>query len=224
MNAFAPRLEILPAAQRRLWPALAEVPPHFVLYGGTALALRLGHRQSLDFDFFSTAGFGPDELRRKLAFAANAEVLQLAANTLTFRTAGADGVKVSFFGGLRLKQIDPPARCADNGIRVAGTRDLLATKLNTLVQRAEAKDYLDVHALLGSGLSLAAGLACARAAFPGGEFNATLPLKALTYFEDGDLPTLPADVKRALIAAACAVKDIPPSPPATTPLGAEAAA
>jgi len=50
---FAPRLNILPPAQRSLWPHLVQVPGHFVLYGGTAIALRLGHRQSIDFDFFS---------------------------------------------------------------------------------------------------------------------------------------------------------------------------
>ena len=37
---FRPRLDLLPAAQRRLWPALAEVPEPFVLHGGTALAHR----------------------------------------------------------------------------------------------------------------------------------------------------------------------------------------
>ena len=48
---FRPRLDVLPAAQRRLWPALADVPDTFVLYGGTALALRLAHHASVDFDF-----------------------------------------------------------------------------------------------------------------------------------------------------------------------------
>lgn len=51
--AFDPRLDILPAAQHRLWPELAKTPDHFTLYGGTAVALRLAHRQSADFDFFS---------------------------------------------------------------------------------------------------------------------------------------------------------------------------
>ena len=51
---FNPCFEILPSAQKNLWPELAGVPPHFVLYGGTALALRLGHRVSVDFDFFSS--------------------------------------------------------------------------------------------------------------------------------------------------------------------------
>ncbi|MEG2185298.1 MAG: nucleotidyl transferase AbiEii/AbiGii toxin family protein, partial [Cloacibacillus sp.] len=51
---FQPKVEILPAAQRELWPLLSEVPQDFVLYGGTAVALWFGHRTSVDFDFFST--------------------------------------------------------------------------------------------------------------------------------------------------------------------------
>lgn len=220
MNQFTPRLEILPPAQRRLWPALSEVPAHFVLYGGTALALRLGHRTSEDFDFFSAAGFRPDELRRQLGFAERAEVTQATTNTLTFRTAGPDGVKCSFFGGLRLRQLEPPDRALDNGIRVASLRDLLAVKLNALVQRAEAKDYRDVHALLRAGFSLAEGLAWARAVH-GQEFNPSLPLKALTYFEDGDLPALPAEIKRDLVEAVRAVTEVPDLPLRVSPLGAE---
>lgn len=50
---FASRLDILPPPQRALWSELEAVPRSFVLYGGTALALRLGHRASVDFDFFS---------------------------------------------------------------------------------------------------------------------------------------------------------------------------
>ena len=51
-TGFIPRLDILPEPQRRLWDELATVPAEFVLYGGTAIALHLGHRQSEDFDFF----------------------------------------------------------------------------------------------------------------------------------------------------------------------------
>jgi hypothetical protein len=40
---FTPRVDVLPASQRRLWEELGATPPHFVLYGGTAIALRLGH-------------------------------------------------------------------------------------------------------------------------------------------------------------------------------------
>ena len=57
---FNPKLEILPPAQRRLWDELRQTPQEFVLYGGTALALRLAHRHSEDFDFFSNVSFAPD--------------------------------------------------------------------------------------------------------------------------------------------------------------------
>jgi hypothetical protein len=53
MKEFHPHLEILPSAQMRLWRELSGVPNGFVLYGGTALALHLGHRTSVDFNFFT---------------------------------------------------------------------------------------------------------------------------------------------------------------------------
>ena len=73
-----PNLAALPERQRSLWPALAEVPDSFVLYGGTALALRLGHRSSVDFDFFSSPPLDHDALFA-IPFAARAEVLQVAS-------------------------------------------------------------------------------------------------------------------------------------------------
>jgi hypothetical protein len=54
-------MEILPPAQRLVWPDLAAAHRlGFVLYGGTAIALRLGHRSSVDFDFFTA-----DPLKKK---------------------------------------------------------------------------------------------------------------------------------------------------------------
>ena len=50
MNSL--HLEILPATQKRLWEELTDVPKQFILFGGTAIALYLGHRDSIDFDFF----------------------------------------------------------------------------------------------------------------------------------------------------------------------------
>ena len=57
---FTPRLDILPAPQRRLWDELVETPKEFALYGGTAIALQLGHRESVDFDFFGSRSLDPD--------------------------------------------------------------------------------------------------------------------------------------------------------------------
>ena len=71
---YTPRLDILPVAQRALWPRLSEVPKDFVLYGGTAIALHLAHRQSIDFDFFAATPFDGESLQNGLPFAAGAEV------------------------------------------------------------------------------------------------------------------------------------------------------
>src|SRR6202162_1702346 len=102
-TAFSPRLDVLPAAQRRLWPELAETPANFTLYGGTAIALRLGHRQSVDFDFFAPASaFEPASLLEQLPYLKGARVRQSSANTLTVTVDRAGPVQLSFFGGLGL--------------------------------------------------------------------------------------------------------------------------
>ena len=67
-SSFEPRLDILPESLRDLWPELDAVPSDFVLYGGTALALQLGHRVSEDFDFFSSEGFDPNRVKSRLPF------------------------------------------------------------------------------------------------------------------------------------------------------------
>jgi Nucleotidyl transferase AbiEii toxin, Type IV TA system len=183
------KLEILPQAQRRLWNELKNTPQAFVLYGGTALALRLGHRTSEDFDFFSNRPFLPDVLRKTIGYLQDAEMRQFEENTLTAIINRDGPVKVSFFGGLKLNRVQDPDVMLDNGIKVASLLDIAATKLATIQQRAQARDYEDVLALAGAGVSLSEMLAAAEAVY-GSTFNGTLSLKALTFFADGDLPTL----------------------------------
>ena len=65
-------------------------------------------------------------------------------------------VRLAFLGELRIGRVGAPAR-PENGIAVASPLDLLATKLKALHDRIEAKDYLDIEALLRSGLDLTAG-------------------------------------------------------------------
>jgi len=80
---FTPNLSILPGPQRQLWAELKGTPKAFVLYGETALALRLGHRQSEDFDFFSNQPFHPDSLRDSIPYLKHAEMTQFQDNPLT---------------------------------------------------------------------------------------------------------------------------------------------
>jgi hypothetical protein len=96
---------------------------------------------------------------------------------------------------------------------VAALADLAACKLAVLPQRAEAKDYLDVAAILRHGMTLEHALGCAQAVY-GEQFNPMFCLKALCYFADGDLPTLPVDVRKLLADAASTVTTIPNVPPA----------
>jgi len=82
---FQPNLSILAAPQRRLWDELETVPSEFVLYGGTALALHLGHRQSVDFDFFGNRLFDPARLAATIPFLTRATTTQQGPNTLSLR-------------------------------------------------------------------------------------------------------------------------------------------
>jgi hypothetical protein len=105
---LTPKLDILPHPQWRLWDELRQTPEEFVLYGETALALRLGHRQSEDFDFFSNVAFVPDSLRKRVQYMQGAEVSQSEANTLTVIVHRDGPVKISFFGGLNLNRVQDP--------------------------------------------------------------------------------------------------------------------
>src|SRR6266481_10033174 len=106
-KVFVPRLDILPPAQRRLWPELAQTPDHFTLYGGTAIALRLGHRQSVDFDFFTLAAFEPYSLLERLPYSRGAVITKSAANNLTITVDRGGPVQLSFFGARGLGQVAP---------------------------------------------------------------------------------------------------------------------
>lgn len=208
---FTPKLGILLPPQRSLWDELRQTPPEFVLYGGTALALRLGHRHSQDFDFFSNNSFVPESLRKRIQFLQDAEISQMEANTLTAIVDRNGPVKVSFFGGLTLNRVYNPDITEDNKVRVASLLDVAATKLSTIQQRAQARDYEDIAAIVKAGVSLAQVIGAATAVY-GNVFNGALSLKALTYFSDGDLPNLSSPTQKKLreLAGQVNLKEIPP--------------
>lgn len=184
---FVPRLDILPDEQRALWPALARVPRSFVLYGGTALALRLGHRTSVDFGFFSSEALELDALFT-LPFIHDAEVLQQEPATLSVSTPRTDTsvpVKVSFFGELDMGRVGRPQQTEDGVVWVASVLDLFATKLEVLLQRIAARDYEDIAAILRSGVPLEDGLGAAVALY-GPQFPPMEAVKTLAWFETDD--------------------------------------
>ena len=199
MNTTALHLSILPDAQRALWPYLHDIPAAFTLYGGTAIALQLGHRISIDFDFFA---FEPLQHHTLLdmPLLSTATVLQQEKNTLTCLVHRPAPVKISFFGLPTLRPLKPALSAADNRLPIASLLDLAATKASVVQQRSEAKDYLDIDALMHSGISLPMALAAA-GSFYGARFNPQVTLKALSYFGDGDLDALPDNVKQRIVTA-----------------------
>ncbi len=123
---------------------MRDTPKTFVLYEGTALALRLGHRQSEDFDFFSNKPFRSAALRDGILYLKHAEMTQFQDNTLTAIVDRNGPVKLSFFGSLGIKRVQDPDIAEENGVQIASLLDLLASKLKTVQSRAEAKDYQDI--------------------------------------------------------------------------------
>jgi hypothetical protein len=151
------------------------------------------------------------DLVQRFHFLKSAELLQSQPSTLTALTPGGDRdtqrVKVSFFGGFNFGRLEDPQETPDGVLEIASLQDLLAHKLKVLLQRVEMKDYLDIDALLNSGLDLACGLAGARALFPA--FAPQECLKALTYFNDPPLEALSIELQERLLRAAESVQVIP---------------
>ena len=210
---FQPHLEILPPTQQRLWPALRSAADlGFVLFGGTAIALRLGHRASVDFDFFSENPLDRDAIRAAFPFVARSTTRKDERNTWVLDVPSAasepNHVQVAFFGTLEFGRVGEPEFTEDRVMQVATLDDLMASKLKVVLPRTEAKDYRDVARMLGAGVSLSRGLASARLMY-GPNFQPSESLKALVYFNDGDLNTLTTEERKTLVDAARNVRDLP---------------
>jgi hypothetical protein len=184
-----PKLGVLPPAQREIWTSLAPAPRlNFVLYGGTAIALHLGHRESLDFDFFRSEPLDKDQIRAAFGFINEAAILQDAPGTLVIIAEMPSGsVKISFFGGIGFGRVNDPLQTRDGVLLVASLDDLMATKLKATLDRAEAKDYRDIAEMISAGVSLPSGVSAFSAMFNG---EPSQVLRSIGYFEDGDLHTL----------------------------------
>lgn len=192
-------LEILPTEQRTLWYELGDTPNHFTLYGGTALALQLGHRESIDFDFFSKEKFHAKDIYNSIPYLKNSSIIQETEDTLTCLVERDNKeIHVSFFGDLDfVNKIEEPL-IVSNGITIASKKDIAGTKMATILDRVSVKDYLDIHALLKDGMKLQDMLKCSSHIY-GKMFNPSLSVKTLTYFKD--LDKLPENIKEDLIIA-----------------------
>ena len=159
MSFLEPHTEILPPEQLKLVPELIGATRlGYVLYGGTAIALRFGHRTSEDFDFFNDANLDKQALFGALPFMQEAAVLQDRPNTLTVQVAVSQEayVKVSFFGSIGFGRVGEPQTTSDGILEVALPDDLMANKVKVILQRVSAKDYIDIAAVNDRQLKQAA--------------------------------------------------------------------
>lgn len=184
------QLEILSKEQLAIYPHLKAITDmDFTLFGGTAIALQLGHRKSIDFDFFTDRDIS--HLHTKLLNLENIKVAQITQqnkDTLIFQTN--NGVRLSFFGTLGFVNSVNKIYSEDKILKLADLTALLTTKLKATCDRAEYKDYIDIITILKTNqTSLEEGLRQIKNYF-GNKFPLINIVKGLTYFEDGDLHRL----------------------------------
>lgn len=180
--------EILPGQQQRV---LAQVGPllarrGFYLAGGTAVALHLGHRRSVDLDWF-TAEVLPEPLRL---------AQDLREQSVAFVTGQvAPGTLYGSVRGVRLSLLEyrypllAALRPWRGGSRIAARADLAAMKLSALAQRGAKKDFVDVYALGNRSCSLQKMLHWYQEKYAV-EDVAHL-LYSLAYFDDADRERMP---------------------------------
>ena len=150
----------------------------FCLAGGTALALYLGHRKSVDLDLFSPLEFDALDLADFLGEKYNFRTDFLSGHTLK---GTIDGVKIDCITH-KYPHVGEPF--VEDGIRLFALEDIIAMKLSAISDNgSRLKDFIDI-AYLSTLFSFREMLAFYSRKFP--QSNAIIPLKAITYFDDID--------------------------------------
>ena len=170
--------EILTKEQHDLLPLVGKFRERFGLVGGTAIALHIGHRESIDFDMFSPEEFQNGSVRDVFRRAGK-EITVLRALTGQF-TFVVDGVYMTFF------HFPYPITYSESFGKAARMPTLLtlaAMKAFALGQRSKWKDYVDLYFILRDFHSLEEVARQAETLF-GSEFNAKLFRQQLSFFDD----------------------------------------
>lgn len=152
------------------------------LVGGTALALQLGHRQSIDLDFFGKMDASLEEIAIELSDFANTKPL---SSSKAMRFLIVDGVKVDIVN-YPYYWIDNPV--IEDGITLAGIKDISAMKLSAITNRGTKKDFIDLYFLLKE-FSFSELIDLYLKKFAGAQLFTVL--KSLTYFEDAETDPMP---------------------------------
>lgn len=171
------------SALRELAPFLRESP--FYLAGGTALALQLGHRRSVDFDWFSAHPID-DPLRLASEIGAAGARIAVARTEKGTLHGTVGRVRVSFLE-YRYALLRPPLK-SGAGLCLASLEDIACMKLAAVAQRGSKKDFVDLYAL-GQHLSLPEMLRLYKR-----KYSVSDPghlLFALSFFDDAEAERMP---------------------------------
>lgn len=172
--------EILTKEQIELLSIVKTFNKDFGLVGGTAIALHLGHRQSIDFDLFANKKFGNISLQNKIV--KDTSIQRVIVSKLGEYTILIKGVKFTFFHfPFEINFTEK----LDEIIRLPDLLTLSAMKVYALGYRAKWKDYVDLYFILKDHLSLDQIIKKADVIF-GDKFNEKLIRQQLSYFQDID--------------------------------------
>ncbi len=170
---------ILDKKRKEILPLFKTFEKDFYLAGGTALALQIGHRDSVDFDFFTQKEINTKKLYEKIKEVfKDHQVLknQEEKNTLTVTIN--NSIKVSFFT-YKTKMINPLIK--EDYFNLASLEDIACMKLSAITSRATNKDYIDIYFIL-QRKDLADLLNKTKKKLP--DISLNLILKSLIFFKD----------------------------------------
>ena len=169
-------LELLKKLQRL--PVLEQTR----LVGGTALALQLGHRKSIDLDFFGTVDCEAEYLRESIAGIASLTILKESPHIHIYIV---DGIKVDIVN-YKYPWLDDVV--LEQGLRLASVSDIAAMKITAIIGRGTKKDFIDI-ALLLHHFSLEEILHFYAAKY--NDSSVFMAMKSLAYFEDAEADPMP---------------------------------
>lgn len=157
---------------------------NFYLSGGTALALQIGHRESIDLDFFNQENFIPQKLQTELEQVGHLKDLAMSQGTLN-----------CFLDNTQLQFLYYPYNLIGDkilweGIYLSSTLDIACTKLITISARGSKKDFIDIFFLFKK-YSLPYLFKKLKVKYPKTNYNEIHLLKSLVYFKDADTQPSP---------------------------------
>lgn len=184
--------ESINSETKRVLEKIAKSPiaSGFYLAGGTALAIQLGHRESIDLDWFSEIEFLNSKVKEEFSGIGKFELTSEEEGTVH---GTADDVKVSFLR-YPYKLLFPLV--SFSGINLADERDISAMKIDAVSSRGSKKDFIDIFFLLQK-YSLDELFGFFEKKFPNIHYNKLHVLKSLVYFEAAESEPMPKMIEKA---------------------------